>query len=122
MGKSMKRSPGVDAYIASAPKEAQAKLRRIRAAIREAAPEAEERLSYGMPYYNFKGSLAYFRLAKGHIGFYVMPPVVKEHKRLLSGYETAKATIRFPLDEKIPVALVKKLVKAGVKKNEEKEK
>ena len=122
MGKSMKRSPGVDAYIAKAPKEAQAKLKAVRKAIRESAPEADERLSYGMPYYNFKGSLAYFRLAKGHIGFYVMPPVVKEHKRLLSGYETSKATIRFPLNDKIPVALVKKLVKAGMKKNEAKKK
>jgi len=116
----MKKLPTVSAYIASAPKETQAKLKQIRKIIKSVAPKAEERLSYGMPYYGYKGRLAYFAYAKAHIGFYVPPPVIAEHKKELKGYTTATATVRFPLDEKLPVALIKKLIKARMKKNEEK--
>ena len=110
----------VDAYIAAAPKEVQSKLRELRTAIREAAPTAEERISYSMPYYGYKGRLAYFATFKNHIGLYVPTPVIEEHKGELKGYETAKATVRFPLDKKLPVALIKKLIRARVKKNEAK--
>ena len=110
----------VDAYIAAAPKKLQGKLRELRAAIREAAPAAVERISYGMPYYAYKGRLVYFRLAKTHVGVYIPTPVIEEHKSQLEGYETAKATVRFPLDKKLPVALVKKLVKARMKRNDAK--
>ena len=58
----------VDAYIAAAPREMQGKLKELRTIIREAAPTAVERISYGMPYYGYKGRLAYFRLSKAHIG------------------------------------------------------
>ncbi|MGI0066208.1 MAG: iron chaperone, partial [Nitrosotalea sp.] len=70
------------------------------------------------PYYDYKGQLAYFRFSKAHIGLYIPPPVIEEHKNELAGYETAKATVRFPLDKKIPVMLIRKLVKARMKKNE----
>ena len=72
-----------------------------------------------MPYYGYRGRLAYFRYAKGHVGLYIPPPVIAEHKNELKAYGTATATIRFSLDEKLPVALIKKLVKARMKKNEE---
>jgi uncharacterized protein YdhG (YjbR/CyaY superfamily) len=107
----------VDAYIAAAPKEVQSKLRKLRAAIREAAPTAEERVSYGMPYYGYKGRLAYFAAFKNHIGLYVPSPVIEEHKSELKDYETAKATVRFPLDKKLPIMLIKKLVKARKQMN-----
>ncbi len=71
-----------------------------------------------MPYYSYKGRLAYFALFKGHIGLYLPPPVIAEHKSELEDYETAMATVRFPLDKKLPVVLIKKLVKARMKKNE----
>jgi len=58
----------VDAYIAAAPKELQDKLVELRTVIREAAPTAMERISYSIPFYDYKGRLAYFRLAKTHIG------------------------------------------------------
>jgi uncharacterized protein YdhG (YjbR/CyaY superfamily) len=122
MGKVMKKAPkDVDEYIARTPKEAQDKLQKIRVAIREAAPTAVESISYGIPYYDYKGRLAWFGLAKAHIGFYVRPPVVEEHKNELADYETTKSTVRFPLDKKIPVPLIKKLVKARMKKNEAEE-
>ena len=114
----MRKPKSVDAYIAMAPKEVRNKLKELRAAIRGVAPAAEERISYGMPYYRYKGRLAYFAVFTKHIGLYVPPPVIEEHKRELTGYETAKATVRFPLDKKLPVVLIRKLIKAGMKKNE----
>jgi len=108
----------VDAYIASAPKEVQGKLKELRAAIKDAAPEAVEKISYGMPYYAYKGRLAYFRHWKEHIGLYIPPPVVAEHAGDLSIYKTAKATVQFPLDKKLPVGLIKKLIKARLRLNE----
>ena len=80
---------------------------------------ADERISYGMPYYEYKGRLAYFSLWKVHIGLYIPTPVIEEHKSELKDYETAKATVRFPINKPLPVTLIKKLVKARVKKNEE---
>jgi len=114
----MKRPKTVDAYIASAPKEVRSKLVQLRKIIKSVASKAVEKISYGMPYYGYKGRLAYFAYAKNHVGLYVMPPVIQNHKIDLKGYETSKATVRFPLNKKLPVALIKKLVKAGVKKNE----
>lgn len=115
----MKKTPkDVDEYIAGAPKEVKSKLIELRAAIREAAPTAVERISYGMPYYDYKGRLAWFGFAKAHIGLYIRPPVIEEHKSELEGYETTKSTVRLPLDKQLPIALIKKLVKARMKKNE----
>ena len=105
-----------------APKEAQGKLKQIRRIIKAAAPKALEKLSYGMPYYGYKGRLAYFAHAKKHIGLYVMPPTVEQHKKELKNYETLKATIRLPLTKPLPPALIKKLIRVGVKRNEEKSK
>lgn len=107
----------VEAYIASTPKEVQGKLRDLRGAIRAAAPNAEERISYGMPYYAYKGRLAYFRLSKYHIGLYIPTPVIEAHIRELQGYEASGATLRLPRGKKIPVGLIKKLIRARVKKN-----
>jgi uncharacterized protein YdhG (YjbR/CyaY superfamily) len=117
----MKKTPkpkDVDAYIAAAPKEAMSKLKELRAVIRKTAPTAVERISYGMPYYHYHGRLAYFSGWKAHIGLYLPTPTVAEHESELAGYETTKATVRFPLHKKLPVALIKKLIKARMKRNE----
>jgi len=100
----------------------QNKLREVRTAVREVAPTASEGISYGIPYYDYKGPLAWFGLAKAHIGFYVRPPVIEEHRTELVDYETTVSAVRFPLDRRIPVPLIKKLVKARMKKNEAEEK
>ena len=115
----MKRAKNVDEYIADAPKEVQGKLNKLRAVIRMAVPNAEERISYGMPYYGYHGRLVYFAAFKNHIGLYIPTPVIEEHKKELKEYETSTGTVRFPLDKKLPLALIKRLVKARVKKNEE---
>lgn len=118
----MIRAKNVDSYIELAPKETQAKLTELRRIIRSVVPAAEERLSYGMPYYSYKGRLAYFAFAKKHIGLYIPPPIIEQHKKELKDYKTAKATVQFPLDKKLPVTLIKKLIKARMKYNEEKAK
>ncbi len=117
----MKKTPkpkDVDAYIAAAPKEVQGKLKELRAVVRKAAPAAVERISYGMPYYHHKGRLAYFSLWKAHVGLYIPTPIIAEHKSELAAYETTSATVRFPLDKRLPIALIRKLIKARIKKNE----
>jgi uncharacterized protein YdhG (YjbR/CyaY superfamily) len=109
----------VEGYIRAAPKAAQAKLREVRKAILDAAPEASESISYRIPYYSYKGRLAWFGIFKGHIGLFVRPPVLEEHEGELNGYTMTKSSLHLPLDRAIPVSLVKKLVRAAAKKNEE---
>ena len=77
----MKPVKDVDEYIALAPKEVQAKLKKLRATIMAAAPNAQERISYGMPYYYYKGRLVYFQLWPKHIGIYALAkPVLEEYQ------------------------------------------
>ena len=112
----------VDAYIAAAPKEARGKLREIRRIIKKAAPNVEEKISYGMPYYSYRGRLAYFAVFKDHVSLFAMPPIVGVNGRELKKYRTGKSTIQFPLDQELPVSMIRKLVKAGVKRHESKNK
>ena len=101
----------VDRYIAKAPTETHGGLAKMRAAIRATAPTAVESVSYGMPAYKYEGKpLVYFAAAKQHVGLY--GPAVVEFEGELKGYSTSKGTVRFPLEKPVPVALVKKLVKA----------
>jgi uncharacterized protein YdhG (YjbR/CyaY superfamily) len=108
----------VDGYISAAPIEVRDKLEEVRAAIREVAPTAAESISYQMPYYNYKGRLAWFALQRRHIGLYLRPPLIEEHKKELAGYETTKSAVHLSLDKRIPVSLVKKLVKARMRMND----
>jgi uncharacterized protein YdhG (YjbR/CyaY superfamily) len=118
----MKKPRDVDEYITNAPGEVQGRLKELRKAIKSVAPDALEKISYGMPYYGYKGRLVYFAYFKKHIGVYLTPPITEMFKEELKDYETHMATIRFPHDKKLPIALIKKLVKARVKLNEEAEK
>jgi len=106
----------VDEYISSAPIEIQDRLKQIRKIIKEMVPEAEEKISYGMPYYGYNGRLAYFSYFKNHIGLYIPPPAVQENLKALAGYETAMATVRLPLNRSLPVGLIRKLIKSRLKK------
>ncbi len=108
----------VDAYIAAAPKAAQPKLRQMRALIRAAAPRAEEKISYGMPYYGYKGRLVYFAAFQKHIGMYAAWPAGSTYAKLIEPYKVSKGTLRFPLDTPLPATLITKIVKARVKEND----
>lgn len=116
----MRSAKDVDEYIAHAPEELQEKLEALRKIIKSVAPKSEEKISYGMPYYGYKGPLAYFAYAKNHIGLYIPPPVIQEHTKELEKYGTSKATVRFPNSEKLPINIIKKLLKVRMRKNEEK--
>lgn len=110
----------MDEYISRAPIEAKPLLNQIRKIIRSTAPKAEEKISYGMPYYGYKGRLVYFAHAKEHVGVYAMLSAMDALKSEVKPYRTSKATLRFPLNAKLPAKLIKKLVKMQMKKNEEK--
>jgi uncharacterized protein YdhG (YjbR/CyaY superfamily) len=93
-----------------------AKLREMRKAIREVAPNSVESISYGMPGYD-KGRIAWFALMTKHIGLYLRPPIIAKHKDALAAFKTTKAAVQFPLDKKLPIALIKKLVRARMEEN-----
>jgi len=114
----MKKVANVDEYIDVAPKEVQEKLRQLRALILKVSPNAIERISYRMPYYEYHGRLIYFGITKAHIGLYIPLPVIEEHRKEIGPYYATKATLHLPLDEDLPNELIKMLVKAKMKKNE----
>lgn len=106
----------VSAYIAAAPKEARSQLVQLRKIIRTAAPNAEEGISYRMPYYEYHGALAGFAAFKSHVSLF--GSLSDEQQGWFRGYEIAKGTIRFPIGTPLPAALIKKLIKARIKRNE----
>lgn len=107
----------VDAYIDAAPRTVRVKLVQLRKIIRAAAPKADERISYRIPYYSYHGPLVWFAAFKHHIGIFLRPPVIVEHRRELKRYVTTKSAVHFPIDQPLPVALIRKLVKARMAKN-----
>ena len=110
----------IDAYIANFPKNVQEILSELRAIIRDAAPEAEEAISYQMPTFRFKGNLVHFAAHKNHIGFYPTPSGIEKFKKELSVYEGAKGSVKFPIDKPLPFDLISKIVKFRVAENLEK--
>jgi uncharacterized protein YdhG (YjbR/CyaY superfamily) len=108
----------VDEYISMAPPEVRSKLKELRGVIRKTAPSAIEKISYGMPNYDYKGALVWFGRQKDFIGLYLRPPVIAEHRRELARYKTTKSAVHLPLGERLPLQLVKKLVRARMRKNE----
>lgn len=110
----------VDAYIAAAPEAAQPMLRQVRRLIKAAAPKAEEKISYGMPFYEHHGRLVYFAAWQNHIALYAGIPAKNIYEKELKQYMGAKSTVRFPIGHPLPVTLIKKLVKARVQENEAK--
>lgn len=106
----------VPEYIAAAPKEVQAKLNEMRAAILQAAPNATEFISYGMPAYKYDKTFIGFAAMKNHIGLYPFTgSFVPAHQKELAPYSTSKSAIRLPLDKPLPVSLIKKIVKLRIK-------
>jgi uncharacterized protein YdhG (YjbR/CyaY superfamily) len=105
----------IDEYIAGFPIDVQKKLRRMRSAIREAAPGATEKISYRMPAFFLHGVLVYFAAFRNHIGFFPTASGVSAFKNQLTGYKCSKGTIQFPLDKPIPYDLVRSIVIYRVK-------
>jgi hypothetical protein len=112
----------VDDYIKGFPLPVQKKLKIIRKVVKKNAPEASEKIGYGMPSYNYQGVLLYFAAYEGHIGLYAMPSAIRHFSKDLEKYKTSKGTIQFSLDKKIPEALITKIVKFRVNENLNKKK
>ena len=119
----MKTPKDVDSYIAAAPKEVRATLNELRRVIKNAAPKASERISYGLPFYEYggagyKGRLVYFAAFKKHISLFITPRNAEAVPAELAKYHAGKATYRFPLDKPIPFTLIGKTVRALVRERD----
>lgn len=107
----------VDEYISQFPEATQEILAKIRRVIQEAAPEAEEKIAYGIPTLTLLGSLVHFAAYDRHIGFYPGANGVEAFLDELKSYETSKGTIRFPLDGSIPYDLIRRITQFRVQQN-----
>ena len=113
--KNVRKQPGaIDNYISTFPTATRKALRQIRTAIKDAAPEAEEAIKYGVPTFVLNGNLVHFGGFKSHVGFFPGPSGITKFKDELSKYKGAKGSVQFPLDEPMPVALVTRIVKFRV--------
>ncbi|HEX5481583.1 MAG TPA: DUF1801 domain-containing protein [Terriglobia bacterium] len=114
----MKSFHTIDEYFSALPRTTREILEGLRKTIRQAAPGAEEVISYNMPAFKLNGMLVWYAAYKEHIGFYPKPSAIAAFQNELKGYKTSKGAIQFPLEEGIPESLVKKIVKFRIKENE----
>ena len=112
----------IDEYMAGLPENIQKILEELRSTIRKAAPTAEETINYGIPTFTLNGNLVHFAAFKNHIGFYPAPSGIEAFKKELSVYDGAKGSVQFPVKDKLPLALITKIVKFRVKENIERAK
>lgn len=113
-------SPEVDAYIAAAPAGVRSQLRRLRSIIRATLPDSVELVSYRMPGYSYpgygyNGMVVWFGLQRRHIGLYLRPPTIANHRRALVAYGTTKSAVHLPMQGPIPAGLVRRLVRASAR-------
>lgn len=107
----------IDEYILQYPPEKQEKLHEIRQVIKEAAPEAQEKISWRMPTFYLNGNLVHFAMHKAHIGFYPGASGVEHFQNKLDGYQHSKGAIQFPLSEPLPRELITEIVRFRIKEN-----
>lgn len=101
----------IDEYIAGFPRDVQAILKRVRATVRKAAPDAEETIKYRIPTFVLNGNLVHFAAFANHIGFYPTPSGIEAFKDQLSSYTSAKGSVQFPLDRPMPLSLIEEIVR-----------
>jgi uncharacterized protein YdhG (YjbR/CyaY superfamily) len=107
----------IDTYIAQFPDDVQARLQKLRTTILNLAPGATEAMSYQIPTFKLNGNLVHFAAFKKHIGFYPGAAGIAAFQDELAGYKSAKGSVQFPLDQALPLDLVKKIVKFRVIQN-----
>lgn len=114
----MSISKNIDEYIADFHPETQIILSQIRKTIKEAAPEAEESISYAMPAFKLNGKpLVYFAGYKNHIGFYATPTGHEAFEKELSNYKQGKGSVQFPINQPMPLDLIARITKFRVEEN-----
>jgi uncharacterized protein YdhG (YjbR/CyaY superfamily) len=107
----------IDEYIAGFPDDVQQILQQIRQTTREAAPEAQEVISYQMPTFKLHGNLVHFAAYKKHVGFYPAPSGIEAFKDELAPYASSKGAVQFPLDQPMPCNLISRIVIFRVAEN-----
>lgn len=107
----------IQEYISQYSDELQERLNEIRGVIRNAAPMAEEKISWQMPTFYLNGNLVHFALHKNHIGFYPGASGVEAFEERLSGYKHSKGAIQFPLSQPLPEELITEIVKYRIEEN-----
>ena len=107
----------VSEYIQAYPKDVQKKLKEMRACVLSVAPKATEGLKWGMPAISYKRILVTYAAFKHHIGLYPTASPIQSFEKQLLKYKTAKGSIQFPLDEPLPLPLIKKIVAFRVKES-----
>lgn len=117
----MKTYSSIDEYISDFPEETQNKLKEMRKVIHETAPDAIEKIAYGMPTFYQNGNLVHFAAFKNHIGFFPAPSGIDAFEEELSKYRTGKGTLQFSNDEEIPFDLIRKVTKFRLEENLKKE-
>jgi uncharacterized protein YdhG (YjbR/CyaY superfamily) len=105
----------VDAYIASFPTAVHERLELIRQTIRQVVPEAQEKISYGIPTFTLDGNLIHYAAFKSHIGIYPGSAAIAAFRKDLAGYKTSKGTVQLPSDAAIPCALIERIVRFRIK-------
>lgn len=107
----------IDEYIATCAEAVQPMLRELRATIKAAAPDAQEKISYQMPTFAQQGNVVHFAAYKHHIGFYPGPSGIQAFAQELAAYENSKGAVRLPLDQPLPLELISRIVKYRVAEN-----
>ena len=120
MDKQRREYPSIDEYIRSFPEHIQQKLKELRNVIKEQVPEAQEKISYQIPTFFLNGNLVHFAGYEKHIGFYPGANGIAAFKRELAKYKTGKGSVQFPIEEPLPIGLIKKIVNFRVKENKKK--
>jgi uncharacterized protein YdhG (YjbR/CyaY superfamily) len=113
----------IDEYLDELPdKNVKVMLESLRQTIKSVAPKAEEVISYAMPAFKYHGMLVYFSAFKNHCSFFpANSSLIAKMEAELKPYRTAKGTIQFTVDRPLPATLVKKIVKARMQENIERE-
>ncbi|GHU03824.1 hypothetical protein FACS1894147_08250 [Spirochaetia bacterium] len=112
-----KMAETIDEYIAGFSPDIQKTLGEIRAFIQGEAPEATEKISYGMPTFYLNGNLVHFAAFKDHFGFFPSPSGIDEFEEELAPYRSGKGTLRFSLDKPIPWDIIRKVVRFRIGEN-----
>ena len=110
----------IDEYISGLPDDIRKILEEVRVTIRKAAPEAEEAIRYDIPTFILNGNLVHFAAFKNHIGFYATPSGNEAFAKELSAYKGGKGSVQFPLDQPMPLDLIRRIVEFRVGENRNK--
>ncbi|QHL88028.1 hypothetical protein GU926_11540 [Nibribacter ruber] len=107
----------INSYLAAFPEATQRALQQIRNLVQETVPEAKETIKYGMPTFIYHGDLVHFAAFVHHIGFYSVPTSQDSFTNDLQAYKVGNGSVQFPLNQPLPLALIRKIVTYRAQEN-----